>query len=335
MGRRGAISLLAVAALVVGVGNASAATYPANPGSLGPIPGSGGACGGGGGAPRNVTFNVSGLTVAPTNVHVTFTLESADATVGDLVVELLSPIGERHTIMGRTGAVTGEPCGDSSILIGPYTFSDLATAPPHGGWWQAAAATGSFEAVPSGTYRSTNSGGEGATAPLPPTSITPSFAGTANRGGEWTLRFTNVSSGGFAAVAAATLDISTTPVLPPVLPPVTPPVTPPVFPPKPPTSPPRVAPDTDPPQTKIKKRPENKTGAIKAKFKFSSDEPDSIFQCSLNGSKFKRCRSPKTVTADKGKNTFRVRAKDLAGNLDRTPAKDSWRMTGVQARRAG
>jgi hypothetical protein len=322
MGRFRVVSLLAAAALVVGVGNASAATYPANPGSLGPIPGSGGACGGSAGGPRDVTFNVSGLTVAPTNVQVTVTLESADATVGDLVVELLSPVGERHTIWGRTGAVTGEPCGDNSIPLGPYTFSDLATAPPHGGWWQAAAATGPFEGVPSGTYRSTNSGGEGAAAPMPPTSITASFAGTANRNGEWTLRFTNVSSG-FATVAAATLDISTTPVLPPVLPPVTPPV----LPPRPPTTPPRVRPDTDPPQTKIKKRPDDKTDAVKAKFKFSSDERGSTFQCSLNGSKFKRCRSPQTVTADKGKNTFRVRAKDLAGNVDRTPARDSWRMT--------
>jgi hypothetical protein len=34
------------------------------------------------------------------------------------------------------------------------------------------------------------------------------------------------------------------------------------------------------------------------------------------------------VIADKGKNTFRVRAKDLAGNVDRTPAKDSWRVAG-------
>jgi hypothetical protein len=326
-GRVGVLLLLGAVVLVGGAGNALAATYPANPGSLGPIPGSGGGCGGAAGVPRDVTFNVSGLTVAPTNVQVTFTLDSADATVGHLVAELLSPIGERHTILGRTGAVAGEPCGDSSILFGPYTFSDLATAPPHGGWWQAAAATGDFAEIPSGTYRSTNSGGEGATAPMPPTSITPSFAGTANRIGEWTLRFTNVSSSGFAAIAGATLDISTTPVLPPV--------TPPVFPPKTPTTPPRVAPDTDPPQTKIKKRPDNKTDAVKAKFRFSSDEPDSIFQCSLNGSKFKRCRSPKRVTADKGKNTFRVRARDLAGNLDRTPAKDSWRMTGVRARRAG
>jgi hypothetical protein len=319
--RLGLFLLLGAVVLVGGVGSASAATYPANPGSLGPIPGSGGACGGSAGGPRNVTFNVSGLTVAPTNVQVTVTLESADATVGDLVVELLSPIGERHTIWGRTGAVTGESCGDESIPLGPYTFSDLATAPPHGGWWQAAAATGPFEAVPSGTYRSTNSGGEGAAAPMPPTSITASFAGTANRNGEWTLRFTNVSSV-FATVAAATLDISTTTVLPPVLPPVTPPVLPPSTPSRPP-----VAPDTDPPQTKIKKRPENKTSVVKAKFRFSSDERHSIFQCSLNGSRFKHCRSPKTVTAVKGKNTFRVRAKDLAGNVDRTPATDSWRMT--------
>jgi hypothetical protein len=315
----GVIPLLGAVLLVGGAGSASAATYPANPISLGYIDDSPGVvCGAVAGRPLDVTFNVSGLTGAPTNVQVTFTLEPVDQTLGQVVVELLSPIAEKHTILGRTGAVTGDPCGDTSYLAGPYTFSDLATAPPHGGWWQAAAATGETDLIPSGTYRSTNSGGEGATAPMPPTSITASFAGAANRNGEWRLRFTDLLSGGTAPVTAATLDITTTPVLPPV--------TPPVFPPKPPSRPP-VRPDTDRPQTKIKKRPDNKTDEAKAKFRFSSDEPDSTFQCSLNGSKFKRCRSPRTVTAKKGENTFRVRAKDIAGNLDRTPAKDTWRMT--------
>jgi hypothetical protein len=297
-----------------GGGNASAASYPANPESLGPIADSPSAlCGAVAGPARDVTFDVSGLTVAPTNVQIAFTLAPPHQFLGDLVVELLSPIGERHTLLGRTGAVTAMHCGDGSNLAGPYTFSDLAT----GGWWQAAAATGDADPVPSGSYRSTNSGGAGATDPMAPTSITASFAGTANRTGQWTLRFTDVGAPNVASVSAATLDISTTPVLPSP--------TPPVLPPRPGRPP--VAPDKDPPQTKIKKRPANKTDKQKAKFKFSSDERDSSFQCSLNGSKFKRCRSPKTVTADKGKNTFRVRARDLAGNLDRTPARDSWRMT--------
>jgi hypothetical protein len=319
--RVGVLPLLgAVLLLGVGAGSASAATYPANPGSLGYMDDSPGVvCGAVAGDPRDVTFNVSGLTGVPTNVQVTFTLEPEDQSLGQVLVELLSPIGERHTILGRTGAVTGDPCGDTSYLAGPYTFSDLATAPPHGGWWQAAAATGETALVPSGTYRSTNSGGEGATAPMPPTSITASFAGAANRNGEWRLRFTDLVSGGTAPVTGASLDISTRPVLPPV--------TPPVFPPKPPSRR-RVAPDENPPQTRIKQRPDNRTDSARARFRFSSDEPDSTFQCSLNGSKFKRCRSPKVVTADRGKNTFRVRAKDIAGNLDRTPAKDSWRMTG-------
>jgi hypothetical protein len=321
LSRRRRVGVVLLLGLVGGAGSASAATYPANPGSLGYIDDSPGVvCGAVAGSPRDVTFNVSGLTVAPTNVQVTFTMEPVDQTLGEVAVELLSPIGERHTILGRTGAVTGDPCGDSSYLFGPYTFSDLATAPPHGGWWQAAAATGATDLVPSGTYRSTNSGGDGATAPMPPTSITAAFAGAANRNGEWRLRFTDLVSGGTAPVTAATLDISTTPVLPP-------PVVPPVLPPKPPTRPP-VRPDNNPPQTKIKMRPDNKTDKAKAKFRFSSDERDSTFQCSLNGSKFKRCRSPKTVTAKRGKNTFRVRARDIAGNLDRTPAVDSWRVTG-------
>jgi hypothetical protein len=320
MGRQGVIPLLAAAVLVGGSGTASAATYPANPGSLGPILDSPSAvCGAEAGEPRDVTFDVSGLTVAPTNVEVSFTLAPAHQYLGDLVVQLFSPIGEKQTILGRTGAVTADHCGDSSNLAGPYTFSDLATAPPLGGWWQAAAAAGQADAVQSGTYRSTGSGGAGATDPMPATSITAAFAGAANRTGVWTLRFTDVGAPATASVTAATLDISTTPVVPPVLPPV--------LPPRPPTTPPRVRPDNDPPQTKINKRPDDKTDALKAKFKFSSDERHSTFQCSLNGSKFKRCRSPITVTADKGKNTFRVRAKDLAGNLDRTPAKDSWRMT--------
>jgi hypothetical protein len=304
-----------VGLLMAGTSTASAESYPAVPGSLGAIPDSPSAiCGATPGGAREVIFEVSGLTVAPTDVQVSFTLAPAHQYLGDLFVELISPIGERHTILGRTGAITADGCGDSSNMAGPYTFSDLAT----GSWWQAAAAAGQADAVPGGAYRSTSTGGAGATDPMPPTSITAAFPGTANRTGEWMLRFIDWGAPNAASVSAATLDISTTPRTVPA-----PPAPPPGRPGRPP-----VAPDHDRPQTKIKKRPANRTDKRKVTFRFSSDERGASFACSVNGSRFKRCRSPKTVRARRGKNTFRVRARDLAGNVDRTPARDTWRWTG-------
>ncbi|HEV2791281.1 MAG TPA: hypothetical protein VGV69_08305, partial [Solirubrobacterales bacterium] len=77
-----------------------------------------------------------------------------------------------------------------------------------------------------------------------------------------------------------------------------------------------------PPQTKILKAPPKKTKKTTAKFKFSSSEPGSTFQCKLDKGKFKKCRSPKTYKKLKpGKHVFKVRAIDKAGNVDSTPAK--------------
>jgi hypothetical protein len=85
-------------------------------------------------------------------------------------------------------------------------------------------------------------------------------------------------------------------------------------------------PDTDPPETTITGGPKNKTKKGRATFVFSSDEPGSSFDCSLDGkTTFKPCTSPFTVKVKKGKHTFQVQATDAAGNTDSTPASDDWK----------
>ena len=58
----------------------------------------------------------------------------------------------------------------------------------------------------------------------------------------------------------------------------------------------------------------------KATFRFASAEKGSTFQCKLDRKKFKPCTSPKTYKKLKrGKHVFRVKARDRAGNVDKTP----------------
>lgn len=186
------------------------ATFPADAGSLGAIPDHVAGCDATGGAPRNVTFTVSGLTGPVSSVDVTnLTFGSpAHTWVGDIEAVLIAPNGASHTIFGRTLATTATSCGDSTDATGPYTFSDAAAAPPNGGWWQTANILGAAVAMTPGSYRSTNIGGAGATIPMPPTSINPSFTGVANPNGTWTLRVTDHGGGDTGAVSAATLSIT-------------------------------------------------------------------------------------------------------------------------------
>ena len=85
--------------------------------------------------------------------------------------------------------------------------------------------------------------------------------------------------------------------------------------------------DTDPPETEITKGAPNKLAKHKAKFRFTSSEPDSTFECKLDKKKFKPCESPKRVKRlDEGKHKFKVRAIDEAGNVDPSPAKDKFKV---------
>ncbi len=80
--------------------------------------------------------------------------------------------------------------------------------------------------------------------------------------------------------------------------------------------------DTTPPDTKIVKGPPKKTHKTTVKFKFTSTEGGSTFQCKLDRKPFKTCSSPKKYKKLKpGKHVFKVRAIDKAGNVDPTPAK--------------
>ena len=80
--------------------------------------------------------------------------------------------------------------------------------------------------------------------------------------------------------------------------------------------------DITPPETKILKGPPKKTHKTTVKFKFSSSEAGSTFQCKLDKKPFKKCVSPKKYKKLKpGKHVFKVRAIDKAGNVDPTPAK--------------
>jgi hypothetical protein len=85
--------------------------------------------------------------------------------------------------------------------------------------------------------------------------------------------------------------------------------------------------DTTSPNTKIKKRPKNRSGDDSPTFKFKSTEAGSTFKCKLDRKKFKKCKSPKTFHGlDPGKHTFKVEAIDADGNVDSTPAKDKFKI---------
>jgi Trypsin len=80
-------------------------------------------------------------------------------------------------------------------------------------------------------------------------------------------------------------------------------------------------------ETVITKGPKDKTKKKKATFQFTGVEVRAIagFQCSLDGKAFASCTSPHKVKVKKGRHTFQVRTVDTAGNVDGTPASDSWK----------
>jgi hypothetical protein len=83
--------------------------------------------------------------------------------------------------------------------------------------------------------------------------------------------------------------------------------------------------DTTAPETTIDSGPSGTVSASSADFSFSSTEPDSTFECSLDGAAFSTCTSPKSYTGlSEGSHTFQVKATDSAGNTDASPAERTW-----------
>jgi Polysaccharide lyase len=85
------------------------------------------------------------------------------------------------------------------------------------------------------------------------------------------------------------------------------------------------APDTTPPQTTITSGPSGTITTSSTTFAFSSSESRSTYECSADGSAWQSCPDPKSYTglAD-GTHVFDVRAVDASGNVDPTPAADSY-----------
>jgi large repetitive protein len=83
--------------------------------------------------------------------------------------------------------------------------------------------------------------------------------------------------------------------------------------------------DTLEPDTTITAKPGDPTNSVNATFEFTSSDAGVTFECSLDSPSFAICSSPKSYPGlAEGSHTFRVRAKDLTGNVDQTPATYSW-----------
>ncbi len=87
-----------------------------------------------------------------------------------------------------------------------------------------------------------------------------------------------------------------------------------------------VAADTTAPQTAITSGPTAVQPDPAVTFAFTSSETPSTFECQLDGAAWAACTSPTTRTVSPGDHSFAVRARDAAGNVDATPAVQTFRV---------
>ena len=80
------------------------------------------------------------------------------------------------------------------------------------------------------------------------------------------------------------------------------------------------------PQTTIGSGPEELSDSTTAEFRYFGSEADNVFECSLDGGAWQRCDGERVIytgLAD-GPHSFAVRALDIAGRVDPSPAAASW-----------
>jgi hypothetical protein len=84
--------------------------------------------------------------------------------------------------------------------------------------------------------------------------------------------------------------------------------------------------DTADPETSIESGPSGLVATDEATVTLSSSEPGSSFECRLDDAgEWSACDSPTGLTGlGEGRHTIRVRATDVAGNTDPTPAERTW-----------
>jgi hypothetical protein len=85
--------------------------------------------------------------------------------------------------------------------------------------------------------------------------------------------------------------------------------------------------DTTPPDTIIDTVPSGVSNTGNATFTFHSTESASTYECALDGAAWSACTSPKSYSGlSIAYHTFQVRAIDAAGNVDPSPATDTWQV---------
>ena len=83
--------------------------------------------------------------------------------------------------------------------------------------------------------------------------------------------------------------------------------------------------DTVPPQTTIDTSPANPVSSTNATFTFSADQVGSSFECRIDGGAWTACTSPRNYNSlAEGSHTFDVKATDVGGNVDPSPASHTW-----------
>jgi outer membrane protein assembly factor BamB len=78
--------------------------------------------------------------------------------------------------------------------------------------------------------------------------------------------------------------------------------------------------DTDPPETTIVSGPRGRTSDTTPRFRFESSESPAMFECALDGPRFRPCPSRYELALVAGRHGLRVRAVDAAGNVDQSPS---------------
>jgi hypothetical protein len=87
--------------------------------------------------------------------------------------------------------------------------------------------------------------------------------------------------------------------------------------------------DQTAPDTILTAGPPSSTSSTSASFGFTANETGTTFECSLDSTtSYTACTSPRAYSGvSVGSHTFRVRARDAAGNVDASPASQAWTVT--------
>jgi MYXO-CTERM domain-containing protein len=83
--------------------------------------------------------------------------------------------------------------------------------------------------------------------------------------------------------------------------------------------------DLTTPETSITSAPDAFSSQTSATFAFSTNEAGATLECALDSTTFSPCTSPATYSnLGEGEHTFQVRSRDVASNMDPTPASHTW-----------